>query len=202
VSNRFIPIPVNVDQSQQTALINKNFAELDQEGTKKLYYDRNGVPSIFIGIDGTGKSVIQVAKDGKNVITATNDELTFNSTQNSLKIVSKGTTTVTASDVAGNAVGIYQGGGSLLVPHGQAKVPIVLAYVDFGGYSIQLPGEGNRSTTSTNNFYGVSTINFSMDSTNINFFVRTTLQIFVTGAASVTGGPYPITYYVLQETIN
>lgn len=88
--SRFIPINPAADTSQQVSIINKNFAELDAEGTIKLYSDKNGIPNISIGIQPDGTSRIKVAKPGIDVTKATDAQLAFNSAQNTLKIIATG----------------------------------------------------------------------------------------------------------------
>jgi hypothetical protein len=83
------PIPSGTDPAQVTAMINNNFRALNNEQVTKLYNDASGTPSILIGVDGTGKSVIKVAKTGMDVTTATDADLAFNSAQNTLKVVAK-----------------------------------------------------------------------------------------------------------------
>lgn len=88
--SRFIPINPQADSAQQVSLINKNFAELDAEGTIKLYSDKNGVPNISIGIQPDGTSRIRVAKPGIDVTKADDSQLSFNSAQNTLKVIASG----------------------------------------------------------------------------------------------------------------
>jgi len=50
-------------------MINKNFAELDEDGTTKLFLDSNGVPTIIMGLLPDGTTGIVIAKDGVDVTT-------------------------------------------------------------------------------------------------------------------------------------
>lgn len=68
--NRFDPIQPGTAQAQQVAVINNNFAQLDNENVKKLYYDSTGTPCIMIGILPDGTTGIVIAKPGKNVLDA------------------------------------------------------------------------------------------------------------------------------------
>lgn len=90
---RFLPINPGTSLDQAMAVINNNFAQLDQETVTKtfkqangnaiiegklpydggygnLYYDKNGLPSIVIGILPDGNTGIAIAKPGENVLDA------------------------------------------------------------------------------------------------------------------------------------
>lgn len=88
---RFSPIAPNTSTQQLIAVINNNFAQLDNESVSKvfkqasgnaiingklpydggygsLFYDKNGVPNIIIGILPNGETGIVVANPGVDVI--------------------------------------------------------------------------------------------------------------------------------------
>lgn len=90
---RFAPIGPGSSLDQSIAIINGNFAQLDQEAVTKvfkqangnaiiegklpydggygnLYYDANGIPSIIIGILPDGTTGIAIAKPGVSVLDA------------------------------------------------------------------------------------------------------------------------------------
>lgn len=67
--NRFLPIAANTDPAQQLTIINNNFAELDGETYTKVYKDKNGVPSMIIGVLPDGTTGLVIAKAGVNVLT-------------------------------------------------------------------------------------------------------------------------------------
>lgn len=69
MSSRFIPIQAGTDPSQQLAMINKNFAEIDNEGTTKVFNDANGVPTIIMGVLPDKTTGIVISKPGINVLT-------------------------------------------------------------------------------------------------------------------------------------
>ena len=91
--NRFIPIPGSTSQEQMLAMINRNFAELDNEGVTKvfkgqggknaivegklpyqngfgsLFYDANGVPRIVLGLLPDGTMGMVVSREDVDVLT-------------------------------------------------------------------------------------------------------------------------------------
>lgn len=90
--NRFIPINAGTSQEQVLAMVNKNFAELDNENVTKVYrgangnvaiiegklpysggfgtlqYDQDGNSRIIIGIDPDGEVNIHVSKPGYDIV--------------------------------------------------------------------------------------------------------------------------------------
>ena len=91
--NVFSPIAVGTPPDQLIAIINGNFAQLDNEVVTKvfkqangnaiiegklpydggygtLYYDANGIPSTIIGILPDGSTGIAIAKPGVSVLSA------------------------------------------------------------------------------------------------------------------------------------
>lgn len=67
--NRFTPIAFGTDASQQLAIINDNFAQLDGETYTKVYKDSNGVPTMIEGLLPDGTTGLVIAKAGVNVLT-------------------------------------------------------------------------------------------------------------------------------------
>lgn len=189
--NRFTVIQPGTDPAQQIAMINKNFAELDSENVKKLLYDTTGTPSIFLGVDGAGASVIKVAKAGFDVTTATNAQLAFNSAQNTFKVVQTGT--VQVSKPAGSSFGT-----SGNIPHNLGYTPAIIGFYDSGTniytlplYTFNLSGaDSGKITDAYGAGYATSTI-FGFD------FSCSSLSGLL--ASSYT---YNVKYYLLQETAN
>lgn len=182
--SRFIPIAAGTDPSQQLATINKNFGELDAENVKKLFYDANGTPSIQIGVQQDGSSRIRIAKAGIDVTMATDDQLAFNSAQNSLKVAQSGTTTVTA-------VLNQTSFGS--ITHNLGFVPIVIATCQspafFPGNAAGVPYMSSITTA-------------SKVMATLGNITTTTLQFAVELGTGPTGsvGDWTFKYFLLQET--
>lgn len=183
---RFQPIPAGTDPSQMIATVNNNFAQLDNEGVNKIYRGDDGVPRIFI--DGT-TGVIKVAPAGTDVTTATDSELTFNSSQNVFKVVTASTTSITVPDppVAGS---FY----SSTVAHGLSHTPLVVASVFDGSLYQFLP------LTVTVYSAGSILIDYTLtcyaDATNVVFRFQSR------DANPLKAGTYNIKYYLLQESAN
>jgi hypothetical protein len=183
MSNRFQPIPANTDPSQMAAAINNNFAQLDQEGVKKIYGGSDGVPRIFI--DGT-TGVIKVAPEGTDVTTADDSVLMFNSTQKNLKIVATGTLDVDANGVT---AGVPK---TTTFTHDLGYVPIPLVFFTPDGYYRQLPF-GLKSTAAGNVVF----------TTWIECWTNTTqLGVDFIGGASGDYGSFTMRYYLLRESAN
>lgn len=90
---------------------------------------------------------IKFSKHGKDVSSATNDDLIFSSGRNCLKVKPVASTTITVSG----------GSGSTTVAHGQSFVPFVIAYINFSGMQM-LPFVDSSSG---------SVFNMTIDGTNL-----------------------------------
>ena len=195
--NRFTPVPANTDQAQQAAIINNNFAQLDNENIKKIMFDSTGTPRIFF--DGTNGQ-IKVAKEGFDVTTATDAQLAFNSDQNTLKVAYKGVSSVTSPVVSGAAVGYYSGQGTTVVPHTLGYPPIVLLQygtVANGSFS-QTPT--TWITQSSSSYVAKSTLMWTAEADAIYFFIDVEMIILVAGARTISADTFDFTYYLLQES--
>lgn len=196
--NRFSPIQPGTDPSQQAAIINNNFAKLDNENVKKLFYDVNGNPSIFIGVDQTGKSVIKVAKTGNDVTVATDSQLAFNSSQDVLKVVKTDTITVAADTfpATGATYAVHQ--TFTTINHGLSFVPHVIASILAGSTYTPLPA---KSVVVNNGGLGGFIrwdVSAYSDLTNVTFQIDS----FGANTTASTYGPLTIKYYLLQESAN
>ena len=182
--NRFVPLQPGTDQSQQIAVINQNFGELDNETVKKLYDDTSGNHRIFLdGAAGT----LKIAKSGFDVTKATDDQLAFNSAQNTLKIVQTGTASLVAN--------VLSAGGSVevLVPHNLGYAPIPQVYSLINGYYKPLPTYTGITTSGVNMAFN-TWVECMSDSTNL--VIR-----FWSGTIN-NWGTFNFKYYLLQETAN
>jgi len=177
-----------VDLRSGTALVR------DATQTRVLMgYQQNGVSA---GVDFYG---LKVSKAGFDVNTATADQLIFNSSQNTFKIVSKGTATI-SSFVVGSpgATNFTSGETTTTVAHGLSYTPAILAFLGDVGTNNSLPysyalstGGGGKSVAWTN-------VGVAIDSTNIYF----RSSVMLTGAFGFTSSAFNVVYYLLQETAN
>lgn len=118
--NRFLPFRSGTDMNQLIAILNKNFGELDGDTITKVFsvsrtspgfiegqlpnnlgygflmYTPDNKVSIACYIDSSGQPVLKIAKAGFDALTATSDQLIFNSAQNIPKIAATGTATLPA----------------------------------------------------------------------------------------------------------
>lgn len=171
-------------------MINKNFAELDAEGTKKIFYDSAGLPSIFIGIQNDGSSAIRVSKPGVDVTTATNSQLAFNSSQVAFKIAVRGTINWVATSAMTN--GIY----TKVIPHGLGYVPSAMVYFGDSGsnyWPLPFSNPGVSGGNIVNNEY----YSYVVDATNL------TIRVILSSSVIYgIGNTLIFTYYLLQESAN
>lgn len=168
--------PLNSTNSQATNNneINNMVRQLNNEQKTKIYKDNNGVRNISIGVQPDGTSRIRIAKEGIDVVDATDDQLIFNSAQNVLKIVKTGTTTIPAS---GSTL------ASVTVTHSLGFSPGVMAYLvlDVDQY---IP------------------LNYSANGFSIYSLITPTTVRFLESSVSPITLPIDIKYYLLQETAN
>lgn len=202
--NRFIPLHAGTDMNQVLAILNKNFGELDNESVTKIFNVTNNSPGFIQGklpnnlgygfllyaadgkvaiacyINSNGRPILKIAKDGFDALTATNDQLIFNSDQNVFKIVSTGIVQLITSTGGPSAV---------TVNHGLGYVPAPLVYMEF-------PGSATSRTPLPYIETGPSGIEvvYSIDANNLVVECRV--------ADPFGPNTYGIRYYLMQETAN
>lgn len=224
--NRFQPIQPGTDQSQLLAVLNKNFAELDNETVTRLFYnsegnvggifgqlpnglgsgielfDTAGRASIVAYIDSSGNPVLKVAKSGSDAVTGSDDELILNSAQNNLKIVDEGTVTTTAGTVKWNGPGTGSATGSgtiATIDHDLGFVPIVVASFDQGtGFYTQLPTVENQTNSGVN----MTQFFFYAVPDDTQVLIKYKAITYGSGTNTQTSQTYNVKYYLLQETAN
>jgi len=193
--NRFTPIAPGTDPAQQLAIINKNFAELDNETVKMLYDDDTGTHRIFI--DATSGR-IKASKSGVDVTTATADQLTFDSGQDVFKIVKKVSLTLTIT-----LTGTGSKTASVTQAHGFAFLPAYAAFITIDAAIAALSPISNTNGPNPFLVYGTSSptlqpfglFQVGVDATNITF----SGQLAMAGSSTLTNSA---TVYLLQETAN
>lgn len=196
--DRGTPAPNQDDQQDQrmahgTTQNQNSIDEAQADGLKflerQVLAKQDGVNKAVYGFFGeANKFGLRVADDGVDVLTATADQLIFNSDQNIFKVVLSGTTSL-----------VYDGnvGTFSTIAHGQSNIPIVLAYVQFpdnanfnpmAGQYVPMPVYINRT--------GLPAVQCvqSVDATNIYLRVH---DIY-----APPNQTYNFRYYVLQETAN
>lgn len=208
-TNRAEPMPQSSDQNPvrvsdgTTAITNKQDASSGpyvstNNGAVKV---NNGTNMIgLFGPDSTGQTVIKIAKPGFDASTATDEQLVFNSSQNTFKIVGTGTLTAVGPTVSIAAVGVDVQSASTNIAHGLGFAPAVIAYAFDGLYYQFVPAKMGQNNTA--NYTAFDTVNVYSDATNVRITVRTELYNFVAGARTYGPASYDIKYYLLQETAN
>jgi hypothetical protein len=156
-----------------------------------IVHDGTNFKALF-GRDGIGNYVVKIAKDGYNVLTATDDELIFNSANNLFKIVSTGTVDMGTSTV-GSAATVVD------IAHGLPSPPTIIAFgtvtdATFGTRIVPLPHYtlGTTSGISSATRIITASLTMSTNSTNIRFVLQ--------GNAIDTSAT--VRYYIIRETAN
>lgn len=117
--------------STQTQM-NKNILELKNNETTTIFKDDTGTRRVLLGKGADGFYGVKVSEAGKDVYSASDDELVFNSGQNVFKIVQTGEITVT------HAASSTQ--DKVEINHGLSYTPAYLAFtVTEDGYYQQAP---------------------------------------------------------------
>lgn len=179
---------VQTDIGNLIQQVNAQAIDFNNFNTPLIIPDANGVPNVLLGPrQVNAQRGLFVAKPNVNVITATDDQLIFNSNQNVFKIIS--TSTVTLHRNSGDTT------GTLVVPHNQPTVPLIIAFVLVSGARLPLPFLSTYPTGL--GYMGIDKdIAFSVDATNITFFT----DVDGGGLWVGTSEDFQIKYYILQET--
>jgi len=194
---RIAPQPNTNDSVQQrmaqgTTQVQNSSDETETDGLKMLERQiiavQDGENKAAFGFYGdANKFGFKVAEDGVDVLTATDDQLIFNSEQNVFKIVKTGTVPSAA----------YSPGVANLItiPHGLDHAPIVVGFMAVGSGYRMLP-----LFTSVNNggggFQSVDGWTY-IESDATNIYIS-----FNSAGTTAAAGTYNVKYYALQETAN
>lgn len=165
----------------------------NDEGYGDILYDSSGNARIVMRIINDVPE-FKVSKTGFDVLSATNDQLLFNSAQDTFKIVSTGNATIPGFTLTDAGVGLWSSNSVVgTVAHGLSYIPIVLAYVAVAGAYYSLPYSISNAISTTSS-YSEQIIIYA-DATNIF------LSHYATGFHyGNTFASLPVKYYVLQET--
>lgn len=190
------------------SIINKNFAELDNEGTTKLYSDKSGVPNISIGIQADGTSRIRVAKEGFDVTKATDAQLSFNSAQNTLKVVATGSVDLLINLPVRNGLLELQTDFSTFgVTHNLGYVPTLLVFFgNTNGAGVVTDYFPVSQGSIIQNEYAKYTstvykMNASVDITSLTLGIVRHFWIDTAASTSNFVGTIRVKYLLLQESI-
>lgn len=127
---------ITSNDQQSTDSLNGKLT-FEQDKNRIVGRDEDNKIGLLIGTD---PFVVKIAKDGFDVLTAGNDDLIFNSSQNVFKIITSYTLILPAMSLntggANYAVGTPQ---TISTPHGLSAVPAILAFWAAGSDYIPLP---------------------------------------------------------------
>lgn len=164
---------------------------ISNEDRTKIIKDDAGVQRFLQGFNqgGFNNNVgLKISQEGKDVLTAADSELVFNSDNNLFKIVQTGSATM-------NADATVSGAGSTIVttiPHNLGFVPAALIYtLTSAGDYVPLPAVSSYTTSGGNVLFN-QFITSSIDDTNLY------IKFFPGGATDY--GEYEFKYYLIQET--
>lgn len=186
--------------------VNTNILELRGQEVTKVIRDEQGIRVVVL--DKNGLRTTEPGA-GIDVITADDEDFTFNSSRNTLKVVSTGELTIPARNI-----GVNDGyAGTYVIPHGQSSIPKVLAD---GRVNNTVGATGGGATSSSQNIYAYSPLPYkpinSLFATEVSAYEVTCLvdetNVYISYLYETNGlGGYnfpavPVKYRILQETAN
>lgn len=159
------------------------------EGRGRVVIIEDNKTLMHFGLDNQGERSIKVAKEGYDSLTATNDQLIFNSNQNTFKVAATGVIQIPAvsSGIPGtpNVVTTSVNTGVL------SATPLIgQAYIDIAGERLSIPWH---------NFDDSGIANILIDSSTQVVSGEVWLYISVKAYASGILDS-PVRWYILQET--
>lgn len=136
----------------------------------------------LFGRDGSGNYVVKVAKNGFDVLTASDGDLIFNSANNLFKIVyTSPTVSIPSSGTATSTV---------TVAHGLSYTPTILAFASVASVYQPTPAIDVNTTTGA----VLSKVEAYVDATNV------TIKATYPGSTVPSGNS--VKYYLMRETAN
>lgn len=179
--------------------------EAEADGLKflerQIIARQSGFNKAIFGFSGeANKFGLRVAEDGKDVLTASDDELLFNSEQNVFKVVNSGSVTTSGfTATAPGASGYRQTISAVAtVNHNLGYVPAVIAYYNDTGANFAIPFTNFNAPSSSLALW--LTVYYSVTSTQLTIYINAFLYNFTVD--QVFGGGATVKYYLLQETAN
>jgi hypothetical protein len=160
--------------------VNANILELKNQEVTKIFKDETGIRRVILDKDG-----LRTSPAGVDVVTAGNNTLSFNSNQNTLKVVLSGTVALLPT-VGSNAYAV--------VEHNLGYIPAALVYLTdaTGVVYAALPSFDNINTSG-------STLEFGSYFT----YTVTESELMLTAASStaVVAATRYFKYFMLQESV-
>lgn len=165
----------------------------EQSKNRIVGRDATNLIRLLILADGND-FVMKVAKEGFDATNASDDELIFNSNQNTFKIATtiNGTATTPALTTGANTWGVVNNTNT--IAHGLGFVPIPQAFINDSG--LYTPLQYSFFNVAGGNPWWY-TLRVRVDATNI-YLVTTVVGYNI----SLSSGSFPVKIYLLQETAN
>lgn len=168
----------------------------EQSNNRIIGRDENFVPRMLILADGL-QFVMKISEEGVDVLTATEDQLIFNSDNNLFKIGIAGSGQAPAITKVLAATNTYVGVDQNSIPHGLSYVPEPIGFVIVGSNKYALPYTRAYPLVSGGGI-GVDTYTISTDATNV-YLGRNTVE-YGAGATAGSSGATDIEYFLLTPT--
>jgi len=191
-------------------LLNSNGKTIANYGQQKdstvslKFFDTNGIGLAQFGQFPDGSVALKIATPGVEVSTATNNQLIFNSNQDTLKVVATGTGSTPTAPLTGNLTAnagtFSQVTTQNTYSHNLGYAPIVLGYLYNGVSYVALPL--SRTVLPDFNNSAVAWVNWEISADSTNVYIKTTLILgAVGGTGSLAAGSQAVKYFLLQETV-
>lgn len=172
--------------------INKNILELKNNEVTQYFKDDTGTRRVQLGKGADGFYGLKVSQEGYDVFTASNDQLVFNSDNNTFKIVAQGEVTLTVPNTANIDT-------TSSVAHGLSHRPAVIMYattpINAGGENVAIPWLPVVWSAGNTEFFVRGSAYYVIDDTNIEFHITH-------DGKGILDGDWIFKYYLLQETAN
>lgn len=175
--------------------VNQNIAKQNTDAITKIVKDDTGTRRVLSGKGDNGFYGFKVSKANKDVFTAADSDLIFNSDQNVFKIVASGYMTIPAYSVSSTAGNFTTNFGSVVVDHNLGFAPAILAYYFDGSEYFPVPFSNPGGS-------GVNANWLSVNAYTTPTQVAGSSQTTVYGARTINNPSLLIKYYLLQETAN
>lgn len=181
---------IRLEEGRGRLVVQKDTVEVLVVNENGVLQNDSANDRVRLGKRSMGDSGLFVSRVGVNVDTASDDDLIFNSNQNTFKIVKSDVVTV-------NAVGFGQFQQS--IPHGQKKVPGIIGYAVYPSVGVntwaQTPFDVKVVPTSSADT-SIASI------ANANIFITASHITFTVTKTNFAGlnGDWIFRYYLLQET--
>jgi hypothetical protein len=194
--------PVSSQNSDETNWnnINNGFRDVNARETIEIYKDDTGTPVVVLDKNGLKTTT---PGGGVNVLEATDEQYTFDSNRQTLRIVQQGSISCIAPTVqragsTGGAVNNSQSIGTTSFTPSSSGSYIILAFIDGGA--------GNQKLMPHTDYTNNSGTNITMF-TYRALVVAGSIIIYADGATYgsglnlQTGSTYTVNYFVLQQDI-